>query len=109
MSEEDLLSDLGFDEEEIEELKNFTFNKQDKVAIRKPFQDPEPPVNITQVIADKLEQRDVERCTICGYLKQKISSRFNHDGAKFVWRCPECRRRYKKEWRAKKRNEANKS
>ena len=96
---------MSEEEDLIEPITPATFNKKDKVAEKKPFNPPKP-INITQVIADKLEKRDEERCERCGHLKVKISSRRNWDGNKFVWRCTFCANKRRVELRAEKREKS---
>lgn len=93
--EEDFLHDLGFEQEEIDEMKLFTFNKKDKVAEKKPFREPQP-VDTGKILEAKIEQRSEERCAICGGLKEKVPSRRNWDGKKFVMRCKTCTKNRRK-------------
>lgn len=92
-----------YDEDGPDEIEiPFTFNEQDKVAKKKLFREPQP-VNITQVIVEKLEGRSKERCSKCGSLKEKVSDRLNFDGAKWRMICLKCKNKKRRETAAANR------
>jgi hypothetical protein len=81
----------------LEGAAGFTFNKAQKIAVRKPFSEPEK-VDIDQILEAKEEKRTEGRCEKCGSIKEKQS-----DG--FI-RCMVCKRRRRNTLRQEKRNEA---
>lgn len=93
---------LGISEEEEDSVKA-SFNKVDKVAVKKPFN--EPKLSVQDEVRESLERRqdarNEMRCSKCGNIKQQRKE----GQGKFRMVCTTCKAKKRTDTDRKKRNE----